>query len=105
MSIDARNHDDAETFDGSGDDTGDDGENKSRVARWADDWIRNPEKAYAVMLVFLGGVLLTTSLFPLYWLFNVAMAPPGQPDIPLVPASIDLSVFVQVFRQVPFARF
>jgi multiple sugar transport system permease protein len=105
MSIDARDHEDAEVFDGSGDDADDEGDNKSRVARWADDWIKHPEKAYAVMLVFLGGVLLTTSLFPLYWLFNVAMAPPGQTNIPLFPATIDLTAFVQVFQQVPFARF
>lgn len=111
MSIDARNHDDAETYDerdgstgGGGSGSGDDGPD-SPISRWADDWIRHPEKAYAVMTVFLGGVLLTTSLFPLYWLFVVAMAPPGQTNIPLIPTTIDLSAFVVIFQQVPFARF
>jgi len=100
MSIDAQQHDDAESFD-----DGDDEESKSRTAAWADDWIRNPEKGYAVMLVFLAGVLLTTTLFPLYWLFAVAMAEPGQTDIPLVPTEVDLSAFVVIFQRVPFARF
>ncbi|MFC7166354.1 hypothetical protein ACFQLZ_12095 [Halospeciosus flavus] len=111
MSIDARNHDDAETYDerdgstgGGASEGGDDGPN-SPISRWADDWLRHPEKAYAVMTVFLGGVLLTTSLFPLYWLFVVAMAPPGQTNIPLIPTTIDLSAFVVIFQKVPFARF
>ena len=101
MSIDARDDPAAETFD----DQDDEDESQSRIGRWADDWIRNPEKAYSVMFVFMGGVLLTTTLFPLYWLFAVAMAKPGQSNIPLVPTQIDLSAFVVIFQQVPFARF
>ena len=100
MSIDAQSHDDAESLDDQDDD-----ESKSRIQAWADDWIRNPEKAYAVMLVFMGGALLTTTLFPLYWLFAVAMAPPGQSDISLIPTTIDLTAFIEIFQQVPFARF
>ncbi|WP_136689773.1 carbohydrate ABC transporter permease [Halorhabdus amylolytica] len=99
MSIDAQDHDDAETLDDQ------DEESKNRVQAWAADWIRNPQKAYTVMGVFLGGVLLTTTLFPLYWLFAVAMAPPGQTNIPLIPTRIDLYAFVDIFQQVPFARF
>ncbi|PSQ12352.1 carbohydrate ABC transporter permease [Halobacteriales archaeon QS_5_70_15] len=102
MSIDARNHDDAEEMGGGSD--GDD-DSKTRIQRWAGDWMRNPQKAYAVMGVFMGGVLLTTSLFPLYWLFAVAMAPPGQTNIPLIPTEIDLAAFIDVFVQIPFARF
>jgi len=104
MSIDARDHDDAEVYDGQGGGSDDD-DPDSRISRWADDWIRNPDKAYAVMTVFAGGVLLTTSLFPLYWLFAVAMAEPGQTNIPLVPTTLDLSAFIVIFQQVPFARF
>ena len=100
MSIDAQDHDDAETYDEQ-----DDEERKSRIAAWADDWIRNPEKAYTVMLVFLGGALLTTTLFPLYWLFAVAMAKPGQTDIPLIPTQIDLTAFTAIFEQVNFAHY
>ncbi len=100
MSIDAQNHDDAETYDG-----GDDEESRSRIQSWAKDWLDNPNKAYSVLLVLLGGVLLTTTLFPLYWLFAVAMSEPGQTDIALVPSTIDLTAFVQIFQQVPFARF
>ncbi|WP_135661514.1 carbohydrate ABC transporter permease [Halorhabdus rudnickae] len=99
MSIDAQNHDDAETLDDQ------DEESKNRIQSWAADWIRNPKKAYAVMGVFMGGVLLTTTLFPLYWLFAVAMAPPGQTNIPLIPSQIDLYAFVDIFQRVPFARF
>lgn len=99
MSIDAQDHEDAETTDEQ------DEESKSRIQAWASDWIQHPRKAYILLLVFLGGTLLTTSLFPLYWLFVVAMAPPGQTDIPLIPTQIDLSAFVAVFEQVPFARF
>lgn len=105
MTIDAQNHDDAETFDGQGSGAGGDDQPDSPIRRWADDWIRNPEKAYAVMTVFLGGVLLTTSLFPLYWLFAVAMAEPGQTNIPVIPQQIDLTAFVLIFQQVPFARY
>jgi len=104
MSIDAQNHDDAETFDDQGGAGGDD-EPDSRISRWADDWMENPEKAYSLLTVFLGGVLLTTSLFPLYWLFAVAMAEPGQTNIPVIPTTIDLSAFVLIFQQVPFARY
>ncbi|QGN07621.1 carbohydrate ABC transporter permease [Halorhabdus sp. CBA1104] len=99
MSIDAQDHDDAETLDDQ------DEESKNRIQAWAADWIRNPQKAYAVLGVFMGGVLLTTTLFPLYWLFAVAMAPPGQTNIPLIPTEIDLYAFVDIFQQVPFARF
>ncbi|WP_181686008.1 carbohydrate ABC transporter permease [Halorhabdus salina] len=99
MSIDAQDHDDAETLDDQ------DEESKNRVQAWAADWIRNPQKAYAVMGVFMGGVLLATTLFPLYWLFAVAMAPPGQTNIPLIPTEIDLYAFVDIFQQVPFARY
>ncbi|ESS11464.1 MAG: carbohydrate ABC transporter membrane protein 2, CUT1 family [uncultured archaeon A07HR60] len=104
MSIDARDRDDAEIYDDESD-ADDRDDNVSRIGRWADDWIRHPEKAYAVMGVFLGGVLLTTSLFPLYWLFSVSMAEPGQTNIPLIPETLDFSVFLQVFQQIPFARF
>ena len=103
MSIDAQNHDAAKTYDGDGD--GDDDEPSGRIQKWADDWMKHPNKAYTLLTVFAGGVLLTTTLFPLYWLFAVAMAPPGQTDIPLVPTTVDLSAFVVIFQQVPFARF
>jgi len=103
MSIDAQNHDAAKTYDGNGDD-GDD-EPSGRIQKWADDWMKHPNKAYALLTVFLGGVLLTTTLFPLYWLFAVAMAEPGQTNIPLIPTTIDLSAFIVIFQQVPFARF
>jgi multiple sugar transport system permease protein len=103
MSIDAQNHDAAKTYDGNGDD-GDD-EPSGRLQKWADDWMKHPNKAYALLTVFLGGVLLTTTLFPLYWLFAVAMAEPGQTNIPLIPTTIDLSAFIVIFQQVPFARF
>ena len=103
MSIDAQNHDAAKTYDGNGDD-GDD-EPSGRIQKWADDWMKHPNKAYALLTVFLGGALLTTTLFPLYWLFAVAMAEPGQTNIPLIPTTIDLSAFIVIFQQVPFARF
>ena len=103
MSIDAQNHDAAKTYDGDGD--GDDDEPTGRLQKWADDWMKHPNKAYALLTVFLGGVLLTTTLFPLYWLFAVAMAEPGQTNIPLIPTTIDLSAFIVIFQQVPFARF
>ncbi|MFB6189382.1 MAG: carbohydrate ABC transporter permease, partial [Halapricum sp.] len=99
MSIDANDHEDAETPDDQ------DEESKNRVQAWASDWIEHPQKAYVLLLVFLGGVLLTTSLFPLYWLFAVAMAQPGQTDIALIPTRIDLSAFVVIFQRVPFARY
>ena len=102
MSIDAQNHDAAKTYDGD-DDGGD--EPSGRIQKWADDWMKHPNKAYTLLTVFAGGVLLTTTLFPLYWLFAVAMAPPGQTDIPLIPTTIDLSAFIVIFQQVPFARF
>ena len=103
MSIDAQNHDAAKTYDGSGD--GDDDEPSGRIQKWADGWMKHPNKAYTLLTVFLGGVLLTTTLFPLYWLFAVAMAEPGQTNIPLIPTTIDLSAFIVIFQQVPFARY
>lgn len=104
MSIDAQNHDAAKTYDGNGDDEGDD-EPSGPIQKWADDWMKHPNKAYTLLTVFLGGVLLTTTLFPLYWLFAVAMAEPGQTDIALIPTTIDLSAFIVIFQQVPFARY
>ena len=99
MSIDAQDHPDSETYDE------DEDEDRTRIQQWARDWIEHPNKAYAVMGVFGAGVLLTTTLFPLYWLFAVAMTPPGQSDIPLIPATLDFSAFIVIFQRIPFARY
>jgi multiple sugar transport system permease protein len=99
MSIDAQDHPDSETYDE------DEDEDRTRIQQWARDWIEHPNKAYAVMGVFGAGVLLTTTLFPLYWLFAVAMTPPGQSDIPLIPATFDFSAFIVIFQRIPFARY
>jgi len=105
MSVDARDHPEATTYDGSGD-AEDDG-NDGPLTRWVQDAIRNPRKVYRAMLVTGGIFLITTTLFPLWWLLMVALSSPDgvSSGVGLLPNGFDPTSFVVIFQRVPFARY
>lgn len=83
----------------------DDGRN-SRVNRWAERWVRNPQLAYQAMLYTAGIVFTLTMLFPFYWLFVLALTP-GEllHTVGLVPEGFNLAVFLEIFQRLPFHRY
>ncbi|WP_324760595.1 carbohydrate ABC transporter permease [Haloarcula sp. GH36] len=73
------------------------------VSRWADYSMRNPETVYRYLLYIGIGAFLLISLFPIYWLFVIALTSPGNmSNIWLLPKGFNIGVFVEIFRTTPF---
>jgi multiple sugar transport system permease protein len=104
MSAEPHEHPDAKTYDGSGDD-GDDA--RGPFQRWVKDAIRNPKKVYRAMLITAGIFILGTTLFPLWWLLMVALSSPTgvSSGVGLLPRGFEPYAFVEIFQQIPFARY
>ncbi|MFC7078455.1 carbohydrate ABC transporter permease [Haloarcula halophila] len=73
------------------------------VSRWADYSMRNPETVYRYLLYIGIGAFLLISLFPIYWLFVIALTSPGNmSNIWLLPKGFNIGVFIEIFRTTPF---
>ena len=87
---------------------------------WAAKAISNPKRTYKAMFYTATIFFLVTTLFPFYWLFQVALTPRDNlQDVGLVPSGFDPSllaqgdltmgtnpgVFVEVFTIIPFHRY
>lgn len=103
------------------DDDGEEPEIKRGVFEaWVAKAITNPERTYKAMFYTATIFFLVTTLFPFYWLFQVALTPRNQlQDVGLVPSGFDPSllaqgdltmgtnpgVFAEVFTIIPFHRY
>src|SRR6056297_1215560 len=87
---------------------------------WAAKAIKNPKRTYKAMFYTATIFFLVTTLFPFYWLFQVALTPRDNlQDVGLVPSGFDPSllaqgditmgtnpgVFLEVFTLIPFHRY
>ena len=79
---------------------------RNTIQQYAKKAIDRPESTYRVLRYVVLAFFLITSIFPFYWLFVIAITPNQSiVDMGLLPKGFHLSVFVEVFQQVPFLRF
>lgn len=68
--------------------------------------LSDPHLNYRISLYFVVGWLLLVTAFPIYWMFTVAVTPPGNiTEIYLAPAGLNFMVFVEVFDRAPVHRY
>ena len=74
------------------------------LQRWVAKSIDDPQRVYRAMFYVATIFFLITTLFPFYFLLVLGVTPENVP-LAVVPAAVDFSVFVEVFRQVDFLRY
>jgi len=73
------------------------------VARWVNYSIRNPKRVYRYLFYVGAGAFLLISLFPIYWLFIIALTSPGNmSNIWFLPKGFNIGVFIDIFQTTPF---
>ncbi|MFC4357128.1 carbohydrate ABC transporter permease [Halobium salinum] len=70
---------------------------------WVQSSIQNPDRAYRAAFYVVMIFFLVTTLFPLYWLFILAVTPNNMiSNMGLLPKGFNPGAFVEVFTTLPF---
>jgi multiple sugar transport system permease protein len=79
---------------------------KGPLQKWVSKAIKDPERAYRAMFYVAMVVFLFTTLFPFYWLLVLAVTPNDAIfNVGLLPNGFQPSIFIEIFRQIPFHVF
>ncbi|WP_262177441.1 carbohydrate ABC transporter permease [Haloarcula laminariae] len=73
------------------------------VAKWANYSMRNPKLVYRYLFYISLAAFLLISLFPIYWLFVIALtSPDNMSNIWFLPRGFNIGVFIDIFQTTPF---
>ncbi|MFC6723900.1 carbohydrate ABC transporter permease [Halobium palmae] len=79
------------------------GESQGSYEGWVQSSIQNPDRTYRAAFYVVMIFFLVTTLFPLYWLFILAVTPNNLiSDMGLLPKGFNPGAFVEVFTTLPF---